>query len=300
MAGWVSLGLVRTTTTAPLLAYIELFHYSSDAHIKPKTTSPTFSSDAMEDVGILRRGADRVSVEKIARFFLAEFKSTLKSGGKWLNELDKEEQKRVKASRRAQLGADLLSLSTDLPFKFPPTFTFVFRAFTSLDGIGKGLDERYDLTRLAQPFLKELIELRDGSATVSLLKDWQKKLGWRPQDLAAVVQSPRKVAQIEDTLRRAEQGDLKLRVRVLESERAFKRIDIVQQTMVNAIMASMFLNAGIVLTAAGVAAPGQGTRVAGRLLFTLAGLFGLKIPISYLKLASFDKKSVELGLVQKT
>ena len=254
----------------------------------------------MEDVGILRRGADRVSVEKIARFFLAEFKNTLKSGGKWLNELDKEEQKRVKASRRAQLGADLLSLSTDLPFKFPPTFTFVFRAFTSLDGIGKGLDERYDLTRLAQPFLKELIELRDGSATVSLLKDWQKRLGWRPQDLAAVVQSPRKVAQIEDTLRRAEQGDLKLRVRVLESERAFKRIDIVQQTMVNAIMASMFLNAGIVLTAAGVAAPGQGTRVAGRLLFTLAGLFGLKIPISYLKLASFDKKSVELGLVQKT
>lgn len=102
-------------------------------------------------------------------------------------------------------------------------------------------------------------------------------------------------------MKRAEQGELKLRVRVLESERAFKRIDIVQSTMTNAIMASMFLNAGMILQATTPAVAGavQGTSLTARVLLTIAGYFGLKVPLSYLKLQKFDKASVELGLVQK-
>lgn len=117
---------------------------------------PKAACDGLETMDILRRGADRVSVEKIARFFLNEFQKTMSGSQKWINQLDKNEQKRVVKNQRAQLGEDLLSVSSDLPFKFPPTFTFVFRAFTSLDGIGKGLDAQYDLTRLAGPYLKEV------------------------------------------------------------------------------------------------------------------------------------------------
>lgn len=37
-------------------------------------------------------------------------------------------------------------------------------------------------------------------------------MGWRPEDLEAVVKSPRNVAYVEDITRKLEQGDLKLRV----------------------------------------------------------------------------------------
>ncbi|CAM9700468.1 unnamed protein product, partial [Sphacelaria rigidula] len=38
------------------------------------------------------------------------------------------------------------------------------------------------------------------------------QVGWRPEDLEAVVKSPRNVAYVEGVTRKLEQGDLKLRV----------------------------------------------------------------------------------------
>lgn len=250
---------------------------------------------ALEEIGILNKGADKFSVEKIARVFLSEFSSTVNAkDAKWVGQLSKEEQREIRRQRRVKLGADLFSVGSDVPFKFPPTFTFVFRAFTSLDGIGKGLDSKYDLTRLAQPFLKELIDLRDGSALVSALKAWGKSLGWRPIDISNTVQSPRKVAYLEDVVTRLEQGDLKLRVRVLESEKAFQRVEIMQSNMALAAAASGFLNMGLILASS--ASPAGQLSLAARCAFALAGVFGIQVPLGLLKLKSFDKKFASLGL----
>lgn len=246
----------------------------------------------LEEMGILRKGVDRVSIEKIVRFFLGEFNRGV-SDGQWSNQLSKEERQKIQRKRRQQLGADLFSVGSDVPFKFPPTFTFVFRAFTSLDGIGKGLSAQYDLTRLAQPFLKELVDLRDGSAALSVLKSWGKTLGWRPIDIANAVQSPRKMAMVSETVARMEQGDLKLRVRVLESERAFQRMELVQNNMALAIAASAFLNVGMVLATAG--SPNGQLSLAARGTLALAGVFGLQIPVGLFKLKSLDKKFASLS-----
>lgn len=263
--------------------------------------------DALETIGILRTGVDRISVEKIARVFLQEFSKGI-SGDQWVSQLPAEQQAEIRRKRRLQLGADLFTVGSDVPFRFPPTFTFVFRAFTSLDGIGKGLDPKYDLTRLAQPFLQELVDLRDGSATVSLLKTWAKKLGWRPIDIQNAISQPRKVAQMSEMMTKMEQGDLKIRVRVLESERAFKKMELLTQNLASALGSVLSLNVGMVLwmwmkqqqqqlvSASSLmmfkANPSLWSwpSLMMRASFLLAAYFGLQIPVGFLKVKALEKK----------
>jgi hypothetical protein len=84
-----------------------------------------------------------------------------------------------------------------------------------------------------------------------------------------------------------ERGDLKLRVRVLESEREFKRLALVQDNMATAIAASAFLNLGVLLIST---SPAGTTSKAAKAVLTLAGVFGLKLPVGLLKLKSLEKK----------
>ncbi len=35
------------------------------------------------------------------------------------------------------IGEDLFAIALDQPFRFPATFTFVLRAFSTLEGLGK-------------------------------------------------------------------------------------------------------------------------------------------------------------------
>ena len=87
-----------------------------------------------------------------------------------------EEKKASRRARRAKIGQDLFATQAERPFLFPPKFTFVFRAFTTIDGIGKALDARYDLARISQPYLKELADLKDGSAFKTAAKELAEQL----------------------------------------------------------------------------------------------------------------------------
>merc|ERR1712146_700285 len=144
-------------------------------------------------------------------------------------------------------------------------------------------------------------------------KGWQKKLGWRAEDIESLVTQPRRVRAVSDILTRAEQGDLKLRVRVLESERAFQRMDLINSSIIaKAVLAILCLNTSLFLQASntasvatsaliasssGVASVGGSwwSKIFSKLCLGGAMLFGLQIPLGFLKLKSFDKKSEELG-----
>lgn len=54
----------------------------------------------------------------------------------------------------------MFAIAVDQPFRFPAAFTFVLRAFSTLEGLGKALDPEYKFADVARPYALELLELQ--------------------------------------------------------------------------------------------------------------------------------------------
>jgi len=237
-------------------------------------------------MGILNPSADTVPVERIARYFLNDFYQTQQGMRKWTKDKSPEDAKTERAARRAQLGESLLSVGSDVPFKFPPTFTFVFRAFTSLDGIGKGLNPQYDLTKLTVPYLRKLSELKYGSETKALAVGWAEKTGLNNKDIFSVVKAPKNMQYVTETLERMERGELKVRVRALEAEQRLQRLELMSSNSNAAVLAGLLLNTGLVLSAIS----GGNPTLLSRGLVWAGVAMSVKWASGLVKLKQLDKK----------
>ncbi|MBE9168116.1 AarF/ABC1/UbiB kinase family protein [Pleurocapsales cyanobacterium LEGE 06147] len=139
------------------------------------------------------------------------------------------------------ISDDLYEIAYGQPFRFPATFTFVMRAFSTLEGVGKGLDPEFNFMEVAQPFAMQLMTNTNGRN-----KTIFDELGRQAVQVSTTALGlPRR---IEDTIEKLERGDLLLRVRSLESERVLRRLSAIQlATNYTLILCALMVSATLLL-----------------------------------------------------
>jgi predicted unusual protein kinase regulating ubiquinone biosynthesis (AarF/ABC1/UbiB family) len=144
----------------------------------------------------------------------------------------------------AQISDDLYDVAYNQPFRFPATFTFVMRAFSTLEGVGKGLDPEFNFMEVAKPFAAELMT----NGNLSGRDDNGGLLGELSRQAAQVGSSafglPRR---LEDTLDKLEQGDVRVRIRSIETDRALRRISNVSMGTNYVLLVGTFILSATIL-----------------------------------------------------
>jgi predicted unusual protein kinase regulating ubiquinone biosynthesis (AarF/ABC1/UbiB family) len=137
---------------------------------------------------------------------------------------------------------DLYDIAYNQPFRFPATFTFVMRAFSTIEGVGRGLDPQFNFMEVAQPFAIQLMTNGNGSDTTSSIFN---ELGRQAAQVSSTALGlPRR---IEETIDKLEQGDLRIRVRSAETERLLRRISSVQMGTNYTLLLSAFTLSATIL-----------------------------------------------------
>ncbi|MEH1934154.1 MAG: AarF/ABC1/UbiB kinase family protein [Nostoc sp.] len=141
----------------------------------------------------------------------------------------------------AAISDDLYEIAYNQPFRFPATFTFVMRAFSTLEGVGKGLDPDFNFMEVAKPYAMQLMTDMNGSEGNSFLNELSRQAA---QVSSTAFGLPRR---LEDTLEKLERGDMRLRVRSIETERLLRRQSSIQLSISYALLISGFTLSATIL-----------------------------------------------------
>ncbi|CAN4110138.1 unnamed protein product [Withania somnifera] len=93
---------------------------------------------------------------------------------------------------------------------------------------------------------------------------------------------PYRVQRIEEFVKQLESGDLRLRVRVLESERAARKATILQMATMYTVLAGVLVNLGVTFSS-------QGSQIFANGSFISAGVFLTLLIRSMQRVNKLDK-----------
>ncbi|KAF8066232.1 ABC1K7 [Scenedesmus sp. PABB004] len=206
---------------------------------------------ALVELGVITPTGDMLSVRRAIAYFI-----------------DNITRQTERQETIAAIGEDLFAVALDQPFRFPATFTFVLRAFSTLEGIGKTLNPAYNFSEVATPYAQELLALQEGGQQGFIIEQLQQQATEVTQAAAAM---PLRVARIDSTLEQLETGDLKLRV-----------------ATINTVATVGLLNVGTQLALHGGLEAGAGA------CFALAGLSAVFVALGFKRVQRLDKFEKEI------
>ena len=173
--------------------------------------------------GVAEKNADRIvsSLVALGALTQTEDMGPIRRSIQFL--LDNFMDKPFEEQSITKISDDLYEIAYGQPFRFPATLTFVMRAFSTLEGVGKGLDPDFNFMQVAQPFAMQLMTNSMNNGIGNSLFD---ELGRQAAQVGnTALGLPRR---IEDTIEKLERGDVLIRVRSSESDRLLRRLSTMQ------------------------------------------------------------------------
>ncbi|MFS8884738.1 ABC1 kinase family protein [Synechococcus sp. H70.2] len=183
------------------------------------------------ELGVLVPTADLAPVRRSVQYLLDHF-------------LDRPFSGKLDEISVAAISEDLYELAYEQPFRFPATFTFVMRALTTLEGLGKGLDPEFNFIEVAKPFAEELMNSSQPEKETLLAQVSRQAVEFTSSSLSL----PRR---LEATLSKLDQGELRLRVRSSEMERLLRQLNTTGLGTIYAVLFAAFLLSATQLFLAG-------------------------------------------------
>lgn len=184
--------------------------------------------DTLTCMGLIEPMQDMTPVRRIVRFLLEKFT-----------------EKPVEIQAFKQMRSEIYALFEQQPFRLPAKMTFILKALTTLDGVARALDPQYNLMVAAKPFVKSLATTNNQGAIGELAKQAREYVTYKLTQPSPI---ERLVQRLEERL---EEGELQVRVRSIESDRALRSLNLAVRSLIYTCLTGFTLLSGAVLLVGG-------------------------------------------------
>lgn len=181
--------------------------------------------DTLTSMGLIETVPDMTPVKRMMKFVL-----------------DKFTEKPIDVKAFEQMKSEVYELFEQQPFRLPSKMTYILKSLTTLDGIARILDPEYNFTTASQPFVKSItLSKGKGSALTELARQAKSFITYKLNQPSGTELLLRRLEE------RMEQGELRVLVRSIESDRALKRIHLGVRCLIYTCISGFTLLSGVVL-----------------------------------------------------